>query len=797
MKKFKALLVTVLSVGISILLYMPFGKIPALAPFLSPFHGFWQNAESKDAYLNEEKKINGLKEPVNVIFDDRLVPHVYANNMQDAYRAQGYITASMRLWQMDIQTRLAAGRLAEILGPERIPLDRFFRRNGLTYGAENLLSELDKKPEIKALLQAYTDGVNERIKQLRPRDYPFEFKLLGYKPEEWSILKTALLLKFMAFDLTTVEYDIEHSNALKLFGYDLCEWIYKDYWPEQDPIIPKGTPFSKSWEPSTMPDSSIVPLSHKTAGIRPDKWNGSNNWAIHGNKTLSGKPLLANDPHLRMSLPSIWMEIHIHTPQSNVYGVSLPGSPAIIIGFNDSIAWGVTNAGRDVRDWFKITFKNDSKMEYLLDGKYVQTKQRIEVIKVKGQKDLIDTVWYTHHGPVVYDNNYTDDKGGENLALKWLAHDASDEFSTFYKLNLAKNIHDYFDALKTYTCPAQNFVFASHEGDVAIQQQGKFPIHKSGQGKYVQEGNNSANEWKSYIPFEDNPHIVNPARGFVSSANQHPTDTTYPYPYNGDFEYYRNRVINNFLTKHEKMTVKEMMQLQADNFSQYAADLLPALLPVIESASLTNHEKSVLLELKKWNYKNDADLIAPTYFETWFDTLERMLWDEITIKGGMFRFPENTTTVHFFTDNNVPDVYNDMKSTQKKETKNDIIIASFKDMCSQCKQAKAWTDYKSTSVMHLLRLDALSVKNIHCGGYRNIVNATSETHGPSWRMIVDLAPGAKDFGIIPGGQSGNPGSPFYANGIEKWSKGEYFELKHPNNADELKSNALFTQKLLP
>lgn len=780
--------------------------IPPIGKFINPITGFWQNAENNSSIKNEEIQLKGLQDKVSVIYDEHMIPHIYAQNEEDLYMAQGYVTARFRLWQMEIQTRAACGRVSEVLGAKTLSFDRLKRRTGMKYGAEQTLLAIEKNPAAKKLIDAYTKGINQYIHSLSAAEYPIEYKLLNYQPEDWTNLKTGLLLKAMAENLTALEYDIEHTNALNLLGKENFEQIYKDWWNEQDPIIPKGTAFTKSNLNSSFSAKDSVlsadyfyynksenPFDREEA----DYMKGSNNWAISGSKTSSGRPILANDPHLKLSLPSIWFQIHLSCPDYNVCGASLPGAPGVISGFNDHIAWGVTNAGRDIRDWYKITFKDESMNEYLLDGKYVKTKKVIEKFDIRGQDSFYDTIVYTHHGPVVYDKNYHEKKS-MNLALRWTAHDESEEMMTFNKLNKSKYTGDYFAALTHYSCPAQNFVFACKNGDIAIQQQGKFPVERKDQGVFIQDGSQSSNDWQGYIPFEDNPRIVNPSRGFVSSANQHPTDTTYPYNYTGVFEYFRNRRINNELSRLEHIDIETVKKLQLDNFNLMASECLPAMISKLNATNLTDKEKSILAELKKWNYFNEANIITPTYYEIWEDTFEKILWDEFLNNENPLRFPEHITSIHFIIDEPAS-IFYDIKNTSKKENLQDLLVLSFQAACNKIAGINNlnWSNYKHTTIEHLAKIPAFTIDYVACGGNKGIVNATSKYNGPSWRMIVELTDQINAVGIYPGGQSGNPGSKYYDNFVSDWSKGIYYPLYHSNDLAEMKQHATFTIDLKP
>lgn len=810
MKQFKAILSVFLLVTIVFLGSRPSGKLPPLGNFISPFTGFWQNAENNHAFKNENIQLKGLHDKVDIIFDEHLIPHIYAQNEHDLYLAQGYITAKFRLWQMEIQTMSAAGRISELVGAKTIDIDKYARRTGMVYGAKKSVALMEKNPALKELLDAYTNGINQYIDNLNNATLPFEYKLLNYRPEKWTPLQTGLLLKKMAENLTAMEHDIEHSNALELFGEDAFNLVYQPYWDEQDPIIPKGTVYTKSTPSDST--SSVTWIYNQQVNLKnyteksANEWNeveadyllGSNNWAISGSKTKSGRPMLCNDPHLKLSLPSIWFQIHLCCPAYNVCGASLPGAPGVISGFNDHIAWGVTNAGRDVRDWYQITFRDSTENEYLLDNKWVPVEKVIEKIVVKGGKTIYDTVRYAHQGPVVYDKNFNQ-FNKTNLALRWTAHDESEEMLTFNQLNKARNLADYFEAITHYACPAQNFVFASKQGDIAIQQQGKFPIEKKNQPIFIQNGSASKNDVTTYIPFKDNPHIVNPARGFVSSANQHPTDTTYPYPYAGLFEYFRNRRINDFLANLQQAEISDMKRLQQDNFNLMAKEILPKMLETISSIQKNDQENQIYRALANWNYTNNAELLAPVYFEIWKDTFKKILWDEFYNHKIPLQVPEDITLVHFINDPIISTFY-DIQRTEKKEDLSDLLLLSFSNACAKINELKVtnWSNYKATTIDYLLpNMPAFSRMNVYCGGNKGIVNATSKVNGPSWRMIVEMTDDIHAEAIYPAGQSGNPGSRYYDDMITDWAAGKYYEVWHSAVISDMKKHAQLIIQLHP
>jgi len=758
--------------------------LPPLAKFLDPFHGFWRNAESKSD-IPESLDIAGLKGEVKVIYDSMMIPHIYATSEDDLYFAQGFVTASMRLWQMETQTRSGAGRLSEILGPRLLERDRSQRRLGMVYAAENALKEMEKDPVTLNAISSYTAGINAFIATLNANTLPMEYKLLDYKPEQWQNFNSAMLLKNMAQTLNMGDKDKEMTLALSLVGKPMIDLLWPDNENVGDPIVDrtnnwKFKPIKLDSIPLAIPPMLAKGPSHE----KSSKDVGSNNWAVSGSKTATGSPILCSDPHLSLSLPSIWFAIHLNAPGMNVMGSSLPGAPGVVIGFNDSIAWGVTNGQRDVVDYYKIRFKDATMNEYLSDSVWKKSRKVIEKFDVRGQDPFYDTVTYTHHGPVTYDLSYHGTDLNNLYAFRWGSHDPSNELRTFYELNRGRNHADYMKALDNFKNPAQNFVFASVSGDIAMRVQGQFPVRRKDEGKFILDGTKTSQEWKAFIPSDQNVMDLNPARGFVSSANQYPADATYPYYINASsYEAYRNRRINQVLTSLSKAGVNDMMKLQQDNYNLKAAESLPYFLSNLDSTKFTDEEKTAWKILKSWNYINDEESQGASYYEAWWDALMPLAWDEFNEQNNYIDFPTTYTTIKLLKEQPTLPWF-DIKTTPETETAKDLLQKSFRNGVSaietwktERKQNPAWADFKGTIIRHLMQLDPLSVK-VHYGGNHDIVNATSRTHGPSWRMIVSLEKtGIKAWGVYPGGQSGNVGSPYYANMIPLWATGRYIPLQ--------------------
>lgn len=804
MKIFKFLLSLALTVGLIFVMGKPLDmegtSIPPIGSFFSPFSGFWQNAESNPGFKSEQLEFPEMKGEVKIMFDERLVPHIFADNLEDAIFAQGYVTAKYRLWQMDMLSRASSGRLSEIMGENLLETDKLMRRKGMLYGAKKAEESWRQSPETYPLLEAYTRGVNAWISNLPEAKNPLEFKLLNYQPENWSVLKMALIKKYMDLTLCSAETDLESSNALQVFGPELFQKLYPEWNPKQAAVIP-----GNDWDFPPMPiekpqmvEEAIGLIDHDVFEKQPE-FIGSNNWAVSGSKTASGNPILCNDPHLRLSLPSIWFELQIHTPETNVYGVSIPGMPGVIIGFNEHTAWGVTNVGQDVTDWYRIAWTDDTRTTYQLDGGLKQAKLITEKYFVKGSEDpVLDTVRWTVWGPIVYEGK---DNPRHDLAMRWIAHDAPNpnDFQCFLGLDRGKTYEDYRQALRHYEFPGQNFAFASKTGDIAMTVNGRFPMKKDQQGRFVQDGSLSANAWSGYIPKEQVPHMKNPDRGFVASANQHSTEPSYPYYFNSrGFDDYRGRYLVDQLGKMQKISAEDMQRLQNSNYSILAEEGLTGLLSLIDLNSLSEREKDVVNKLAVWNFEFDADKVEPAIFENWWSNFYEMTFDEVYAWRDSIPIlmPDNWRLVDFLETAGEDEIFDD-ENTPEIETAKQIAHASLKQTCDEMADQLVdsnfdWASHKSTSIMHLARIPAFSEMNLDVGGNKQALNALSKFHGPSWRMIVELGEDVKGWGIFPGGQSGNPGSHFYSSGIEKWSKGEYNSLFFMKNENDESQPTLFS-----
>jgi penicillin amidase len=400
-------LYVLLVAGIELGLGRRWGNIPPLGKFFSPFIGFWQQAEPRTHRPPERLNIPTLEDTVVVVWDTRWVPHIYAKNDRDLYRAQGYIQAYLRLWQMELQTDVAAGRLSRFLGERALEIDRAIRRLGLPYAAERSYQLMMQDSITRTIIEAFAEGVNAYMATLSYKDLPLEYKLLDYWPERWTPFKSALLVKYMAYDLSVRSPDKYLTRLLGQWGKGAIDTLFPNLAlfgattilsspayegpPIELPPQPKAY-FSEAYQTDT------IGLSIESDA----EWVGSNNWAVSGKRTASGYPLLANDPHLTLTLPSIWLEMHLESPAVSVYGVTLMGAPGVIIGYNRAVAWGVTNVGPDAWDYYHLRYADDKGQSFWYNGQIVPLHPRPETLWVRTAwgtlKSQIDTVWYSPWG---------------------------------------------------------------------------------------------------------------------------------------------------------------------------------------------------------------------------------------------------------------------------------------------------------------------------------------------------------------------------------------------------------------
>jgi penicillin amidase len=550
--------------------------------------------------VNGTLTISGLLAPVEVIRDEWGVPHIYAENEHDLFFAQGYVHAQDRLWQMEFNRRIGSGTLSAVLGEATLDTDRFLRTIGLRRAAEQDWAQLED--ETRAIMEAYAEGVNAYIETHRDR-LPLEFTILGVDPAPWTPVDTLAWGKVMSFDLgSNYEFELLRARMIAELGQEAAQQLLPPYAEGAPVIIPPETR-SYAW----LRDARFGGLDALAAVLgERGPTSGSNNWVIHGSRTATGMPILADDTHLGLNMPSIWYENGLHGGRFDSVGFSFPGVPLIIIGHNSRIAWGVTNLGPDVQDLY-IEKLNDTNhpTQYEFKGEWQDLQAARETIQVKDQEPVTLDVMITRHGPIM--NEVIGDlDGAEPVALRWTALDASNLFRSVLLLNLATNWDEFREALSYWDVPSQNFVYADVDGNIGYQSPGKIPVRAPGhQGLVPVPGWTGEYEWQGFISFDELPNVFNPPTGFVATANNKvvPDDYAYHLAYEWAAPYRAER-ITDLLTADGNITQEEIRDIQAQTYSLPAEALRPYLLDIEPENDL---QTRALAQLEAWDLYNETD----------------------------------------------------------------------------------------------------------------------------------------------------------------------------------------------
>lgn len=583
--------------------------------------------------------LEGLRSKVSIYRDWRGVPHIEAQSLHDVYMAQGYVTAQDRLWQMDMSFRMVSGRLAEVLGAGLEQSDRLFRTLSMHKAAERSIAAYSANT--LQHLESYCAGVNAYVADAKKNGrLPIEFALLGYEPQEWTPFEVLCIGRLLSYSLSqNMGNELFHHEVGKRVGEELRREIRPAY-PEDGPLtIPRGkwqagVPVGARSEQEVKGALESDALAEElldlltTAG---DVTKGSNGWVVAGERTVSGKPLLANDPHIDLQTPSTWYQTHLivegELEKLNVIGVSLPGVPGILIGHNEQIAWGVTNSRADVQDLFVERRHPSDSAQFQYEQHWEHAEVRREIIRVKGKADVEFAVYTTRHGPVVSDVIVAEEGQAEEvLALQWSALLPSADLEAFFAINCATDWNTFREALREYRSPVLTFLFAGQDGTIACRVGGSIPIRQDGEGEHPVPGWTNQYEWTGFIPFEELPELVNPESGFIVAANQQIVEEQYPYLLTRSWDApYRAWRIEEMLSEEQPFSLQEMSRMQGDILNLQARRLLPHLLPVLKRAEWTEVEQRSVRFLEDWNFYDDQDAAAPlVYHFFWWQISKRM-----------------------------------------------------------------------------------------------------------------------------------------------------------------------------
>ncbi|MFN6572709.1 penicillin acylase family protein [Dendronalium sp. ChiSLP03b] len=783
-------------------------------------------------------QLPGIKAEVTVQRDKWGIPDIYATNSHDLFMAQGYIHAQDRFWQMDFWRHIGSGRLAEMFGSSQIDTDKYLRTMGWARVAQQEILQMDA--EMKANLQAYADGVNAYLAERQGSALSLEYAVLqllnsGYKPEPWQPLHSVTWGKVMAYDLgRNLDREIERTILLKTLTPAQVEELFPLY-PQDLPVILPEFPKEKTGQEDDLEQPPLIasdiqevdevitpalesitkPMMALEQLIGSTGVNvGSNNWVISGQRTETGKPILANDPHLAVQLPSIWYEVGLHcTLKSaecpyNVTGFSFAGMLGVIIGNSDRLAWGVTNIQSDVMDLYieKINPKNPN--QYEVNGKWVNMQVVPETIQIAGSQPIVQTVRYTRHGPILSDVSPNLQQFNQNqkveipqnyaVALRWTALEPSKLAYSILQMNRAQNWQEFRTAASNFDIAAQNLVYADIEGNIGYQMPGKLPIRTKGNGRYPVPGWIDEYEWQGYIDFEQLPKSFNPPQGYIVTANNL-VAKDYPYLITTDWVYgYRaQRIVEMIAQQTEPISLKDVQQMQGDNRNLNAQILVPLLKAISLNNPRLEAARKLLLD---WNLQLEMTSPVAALFEVFWkhllaDTFHDQLPGEYFPDGGdrWYAVVQNLLKQpnSFWWDNH---------QTPKVENRDQILQQAFSKAVEeleriQSKDPKNWNWGKLHTITFrnatlgksgVAPIEALfnrgafatagNGETVNANRWRANKSSFEVTDIPAMRMIVDLGNLDNSLAIHAPGQSGHAFHQHYTDMVDSWRKIEYHPM---------------------
>jgi penicillin amidase len=767
-------------------------------------------------------KIRSLSAPAEVTFDPHGVPHIFADNWPDAYRVLGWLHVKDRLVQMEFNRRVARGDLAEMVGPDGVEPDKLARRLGIRASSEELWNSPAIPDAMKKDLLAYAEGVNEGYQAVRQTGLPAIAKLIGIDPKPWHPTDSLAFNKYMGWDQGGTSDDLWFGRMVDHFGKVATDELWPMRRPYEIPIVKKQFDRRKL---------AHVPPAAEMNAIHPVEWTslsptlldaarrsidagrywprshsfGSNNWAIDGTKTTSGKPMLCNDPHLGFRLPSIFYTCHLSVHGENVAGVSFPGGPIVVIGQTDHIAWGITNMQADAVDYFVETIDPANPRRYKHADQWKEIEVITETIPVKGADPISYVIEKTVHGPIIA-------REKQAISMQWTGFGPTTEAVGLWKLNRARNVNDYLAALDLVTVPCLNLIYADKSGTIAIHPMGRLPKRAPGAGRVPMDGSTGQFDWKEWIPRTELPLAINPEEHFVASANSRPQpledDQYLGWMWDDN---YRTRRINDLLSKANQIDLPAMKKIQTDAFDLAASIYVPIFLAAIKPDALSDpRQKELLRLLAGWDFIADQDSTGTIIWLKWFEKFRSHVWHDdfasLPKEAGSWGFNGNNKrepmleVLEQLTREKPDSPWFDDTQTPAKENRDNIIQRSFQDASKEILEnigstpdKLAWSNFNILQIPSITGLPAFSRKGGPVVGDEFTLNPGAGGGpvggGSCWRMIVDFGNLTQSVGVYPGGQSGDPRSKLYADQIPIWAKGEYIPMHMIGSIDQLPDEA--------
>lgn len=751
--------------------------------------------------VDGELQLASLRRPVEVLRDPWGVPHIFAQTEEDLFFAQGFVHAQDRLFQMDVNRRLGLGRLSEVVGPPGLETDRFARVFGWHKAAEAQVAGILADSETRSIAEAYAAGVNAFIEQGK---LPVEYSLLAFRPEPWRPLDSAAWGTVLAWGLSVNwETELLRARLVEKLGPEKAADLtpaYRDHYPTIIPGASVGARLAVALVDAYRRAVDTMPLGTVPAG----PGIGSNNWVLAGEKTASGRPILANDPHLPPVFPTIWYENHLAGGRYSVTGFTSPGVPAVIIGHNEQIAWGVTNAFPDVQDLYVERFHPDDPLLYEVEGEWVRAEEEIETIHVRGRRrPVVEEVRYTRHGPIVSGLIPGDHPA---LALRWTCHGRNNHLRALTETCRAGDWAAFRRSLHDWAFPSQNLVYADVDGNVGYVMPGRVPVRARGEGLTPVPGWTTAYDWTGWIPFDELPARFNPAEGYIVTANNRITGDDYPYLLSGEWQPpYRARRIADLIAASAPLDLAANARIQNDTVSLMARRFLDRALPLVHDAPAVDHSLYALAlrRLQQWDGDARPERVAPTIYFGWLVSFTRAAMAQALgadlageLLGGekLEQFPTNpfqeigNELAVRWLEEEPPAWVGDVRPHLQPALQEALIVLQSEFGPDPAKWQ--WGKLHRLEIRSpLARIPGLGrlwrpVSHPVGGDGYSVNQAEVSPHFPpepvhviaSCRMIVDVGRWDESLSALPGGQSAHPASEHYLDSVEEWLRGEYHPM---------------------
>ncbi len=764
-----------------------------------------------------------IKNKVEIYRDSTAIPYIIAQNDEDVAFALGYVHAQERMFTMDFTRRAGSGKLSEILGSETIPFDKMFLTVGIKRTAQMILNQMN--PKSRKILESYSNGINYYLQQ-KKGNLPVEFDVLGYDPEEWTSLSSLIMIRMMAWELNVSWWtDISFTELIQKLGDEKVKEIFPNY-PENAPVImnPEILKLPKVNSDFVKTDK----LFRKFMG-----WTGthigSNNWIVNGKMSSSGKPIIANDTHLAYSAPGIWFAAVIKSLGWNAAGFTMPGAPVIVIGKNENISWAVTNIMADEADFY-VEKLDSTRTKYFYNKEWHNLKTIHQIIHVKDSADVEFDIKETEHGPLVsnihpFNSLYTNKNlPSADISMRWLGNEISDEFTTFLRINKAKNWDEFKSAFDTYSVPGQNFIYGDEEGNIGYVFGARLPIRENNNTTFAVDGTDPRNDWKGFVPQNKLPKIFNPEANYLASANNK-TEKDFNFHITNLWEPpSRIERITELISSKQKHSVADYKKYQMDWISPYARKIVPYILNAFNNVNVKDENLKKSLELfSDWNYEMGEFSQVPAIYAVflnhllkniYFDEMGHDLYNEfVFIANVPYRSLEQVlsdSTNSWFDDIDTPQI----------ETKQEIIRKSLSDALTELEQNYGkdltnwqWGRMHKATFKHAfsgfsdlidsyinigpfeIGGDGTTIFNTEYPFYEGIKKIPRFDHkkfennlGPAMRYIYDFSTPDKFCLILTTGESGNIMSDHYRDMTQMWLHGKYLTIRTDEKSIRNNSN---------